>query len=259
MIYGNLSSLKELLISIGYWVFVTIMFLAIRYSHHDVVSGESLLSSTLQLLEFGVISGAAIGFILYLVKVAISGKSLGHIPYGRLIFYWTLIYVVIIGLIMAIMQVIAIFNVYGVMNREQFRMEFFSLDTLVAIASFIVFAALYNFLFQIAQKFGPKNFWRMITGKYFSPVEEEKIFMFLDLKSSTTIAEQIGHKKYSELIQECFKDISVIGEYGGEVYQYVGDEAVFTWDASDSDSRKKCIQAFYAFQERINESPGDSQ
>jgi adenylate cyclase len=75
--------------------------------------------------------------------------------------------------------------------------------------------------------------------------------MFLDLKSSTTIAEKIGHKKYSELIQECFKDISIIGKYGGEVYQYVGDEAVFTWDADKKNAHRKCIEAFYAFQARI--------
>ena len=78
----------------------------------------------------------------------------------------------------------------------------------------------------------------MLTGRYHSPKEEKKIFMFLDLQSSTTIAEKLGHKMYSEFIQECFKDISIIGDYGGEVYQYVGDEAVFTWDARDKGNKR---------------------
>ena len=29
--------------------------------------------------------------------------------------------------------------------------------------------------------------------------------MFLDLKGSTTIAEQLGHRRYSSLIQDCFR------------------------------------------------------
>lgn len=253
MIYGNLSTLKELFLTMSYWVFVTNMFGFIRYSHHEIIPDTSAAGHVFHLIQIASLIGMAIGFVLYLVRVAISDKNFGYIPYGRLIVYQTSIYVVIIGTLMALVQLIVQFNVYGVVNRQQFNLNFFTLDTLVAILTFLFFAALYNFLYQIAQKFGPRNFWRMITGKYFNPVEEEKIFMFLDLKSSTTIAEKIGHKQYSKLIQECFKDISVIGDYGGEVYQYVGDEAVFTWDANSPKAHKKCIRAFYAFQKRIIE------
>ena len=40
----------------------------------------------------------------------------------------------------------------------------------------------------------------------------------IDLKSSTQAAEQLGHKKYSLLIQDCFRDLSdLIVKYGGGV------------------------------------------
>ena len=251
MVYGNNSSLKEVSISIAYWIGATNLFVFMRFAHHEFDHDHSVVVAFFQLVQRGTLYGILLGIVMYMLKIALSQKNYEHIPYARLITYQTIIYAAIIMIAMTGVKVITMFNVNGVVNREQFRLEFFTLDTLVAMTFFLVFAALYNLLYQIVQKFGPGNFWRMVTGKYYSPKEEEKIFMFLDLRSSTTIAEKIGHKKYSELIQECFKDISIIGDYGGEVYQYVGDEAVFTWDARKKNAHRKSIQAFYAFQGRI--------
>ena len=44
-----------------------------------------------------------------------------------------------------------------------------------------------------------------MTGYYQKPKEESKIFMFLDLQSSSKIAELLGHEKYSDFIQDCFR------------------------------------------------------
>jgi adenylate cyclase len=75
--------------------------------------------------------------------------------------------------------------------------------------------------------------------------------MFLDLRSSTSIAEKLGHIKYSELIQDCFKDITVVENYKAEIYQYVGDEAVLTWKKERGLKSNRCINAFLAFQKKI--------
>jgi adenylate cyclase len=71
--------------------------------------------------------------------------------------------------------------------------------------------------------------------------------MFIDLKASTTIAEQVGHYKFSQMIQDCFKDISVVQTYRAEVYQYVGDEVVLTWSPHDGLMRNNYVHAFFAF------------
>ena len=49
---------------------------------------------------------------------------------------------------------------------------------------------------QINNKFGQGVFWNILRGKYNTPREEQRIFMFLDLNASTTIAERLGDKKY---------------------------------------------------------------
>ena len=54
--------------------------------------------------------------------------------------------------------------------------------------------------------------------------------MFLDLKDSTPIAEQLGHEKYFFFIRDFIYHVSkAILENNGMIYQYVGDEVVVTW------------------------------
>jgi len=118
------------------------------------------------------------------------------------------------------------------------------------IYSFLV-TFIINFLTEIDKKFGPGNLRMMLTGKFYTPKEEDRIFMFIDLRSSTTIAEKLGHLKYSELIQDCFKDIAVVKRFKAEIYQYVGDEAVLTWKTENGLKNFRCINTFLAFQKKI--------
>jgi adenylate cyclase len=97
------------------------------------------------------------------------------------------------------------------------------------------------------RKFGPGNLAKLLLGKFHHPREEERIFMFLDLKSSTTHAERLGHIRYSQLIQDCFHDLSVVTDQEAEIYQYVGDEAVICWELKKGLDKNNCVQAFFAF------------
>lgn len=124
----------------------------------------------------------------------------------------------------------------------------------VVFIFFLLVSILISSLRQIDQKFGPGILWNMLSGKYHQPREEERIFMFIDLKSSTTIAEELGNLKYSHFIQDCFYDLNdIFPNYDARVYQYVGDEAVLTWRPHKGLDEQKCIQCFHAFMERLKE------
>ncbi|WP_342084871.1 adenylate/guanylate cyclase domain-containing protein [Dyadobacter sp. OTU695] len=89
-----------------------------------------------------------------------------------------------------------------------------------------------NFIGEVDKKFGPGVLLPLLLGKYRRPKEEERIFMFMDLKSSTSIAEKLGHIMYSSFISDCFMDINhALFPCNAEVYQYVGDEIVVSWPA----------------------------
>ena len=108
-----------------------------------------------------------------------------------------------------------------------------------------------NTIRQLNLMLGQGNLGKLLTGKFYQPREEQRIFMFLDLQSSTQLAEKLGHINYSQLIQDCFNDLGVVVEDGAEIYQYVGDEAVLTWKLKEGLSNESFIKAFFRFKERI--------
>ncbi|RNI24968.1 adenylate/guanylate cyclase domain-containing protein [Rufibacter latericius] len=109
------------------------------------------------------------------------------------------------------------------------------------------------FLLQINHLLGEGVLWKFIRGKYHKPREEERIFMFLDMKSSTTIAEQLGHVRFYALLNELFHEISQpVLQTKAEIYQYVGDEVVLTWEVNHGLEGSNCLKAFFLFQENLH-------
>ncbi|MEN0003896.1 MAG: adenylate/guanylate cyclase domain-containing protein [Bacteroidota bacterium] len=108
-------------------------------------------------------------------------------------------------------------------------------------------------LINVIDKYGRGGFAKMLLGYYYRPREEERIFMFVDIKSSTAIAEKLGHIRFFDLLNDFFRDItnSIIYSYG-EIYQYVGDEIVISWTMKNGLPKGRCVQCFYAMQEAIN-------
>jgi adenylate cyclase len=109
-----------------------------------------------------------------------------------------------------------------------------------------------QFMLQVNDKFGPGILWKLLTGKYYHPREEERIFMFLDLRSSTEIAERIGHKRFFELLRELFQDVTrPVVDSRGDIYQYVGDEIVITWPVQRGMQDDNCIECFFRIERAI--------
>ena len=98
---------------------------------------------------------------------------------------------------------------------------------LLYIASIVVITQFYA---EFRENTGQDTLNNFFLGKYHHPVEEERIFMFLDMKSSTTIAENLGHVRYFNMLKEYFFDLSVaVIDYAGTIYQYAGDEMIICW------------------------------
>jgi adenylate cyclase len=121
--------------------------------------------------------------------------------------------------------------------------------TMVSI-SFSLFASL--FYSEISENIGHGVLMNFFTGKYHTPIEEKRIFLFSDMKSSTAIAEQLGHIKYFELLREYYSDFSeAIIRHSGEVYQYIGDEIVISWKYNEGIKNNDCINCFFAMKKDL--------
>jgi adenylate cyclase len=109
-------------------------------------------------------------------------------------------------------------------------------------------------MLQVNDKFGQGILWKFLTGKYYQPRNEERIFMFLDLKSSTMLAEKLGHTRFFELLKELYQDITEpILRSIGEIHQYVGDEVVITWPVMAGLQSNNCIDCFFRIESRLEQ------
>jgi len=128
----------------------------------------------------------------------------------------------------------------------EFKMSFIRFLVYFYLAGFII-----NFFKGVERKIGRGNFKGWMLGMLNKPMEQERIFMFIDMKSSTYLAEKLKHKKYSHLVQDVFNDLSIVSNYNGEIYQYLGDGAIISWDVKSGIKRNNCLKAFFAFNKLI--------
>lgn len=142
-----------------------------------------------------------------------------------------------------------IFNLNRFPNNFHQLLELYNSRLFFAIlAYFFIVGTLIEIFHDIDKKFGKGVLLKILMGKYYKPKEEERIFLFMDLKSSTYYAEKLGHFMYSRLIQDCFKDISAaVLKNHAEIYQFVGDEVVLTWKLKNGLEKSRCLQMFYDF------------
>jgi len=86
-----------------------------------------------------------------------------------------------------------------------------------------------------------------VFGRYHRPHLEDRFFLFIDVRGSTTLAERIGAVAVHRFLATVFRLASdPIDDYGGEIYQYVGDEMVVTWASAEGGREARPIACFFA-------------
>jgi len=137
---------------------------------------------------------------------------------------------------------------------EGFWIELFSPGFYSLLIYTLMIYTLLVFYIQINRMLGEGVLLKFLWGSYYSPVEEDRVFMFLDMKSSTTVAEKLGHQKYYALLDEFYHEISKpILSNKAEIYQYVGDEVVFSWKTKDGIKDVRCIKIFFDIMDRLEQ------
>ena len=137
---------------------------------------------------------------------------------------------------------------------ERFRQFWRSSETHTSILFSLLVSFFFALSFQINELIGGRIFFSFFTGKYHKPIEENRIFMFLDLKSSTSIAERIGHVKFHKFMNDFLFTISeAIIANKGEIYKYVGDEVIITWPMKEGLKDRHCIRLFFEAVDRVKQ------
>ncbi|MFA8341431.1 MAG: adenylate/guanylate cyclase domain-containing protein [Rhodothermaceae bacterium] len=248
--------IKQLSITILFWIFTVIFFVIVRnYGLEEVLNVPPF--NPFSIMPELIISSIFIGTIIFFMDIFFEKIFENKVTYISFVLLKSLSYLLLLTAGSFIFNVVSalgsadiqinlqlIFNEYYIDNQ---------LNTFVTYLYFSVVFILYNFLQQIRNRFAPGVLSKIFLGKFYEPKEVQRIFMFLDLKSSTTYAETLGHIKYSELIKNCFNDLTEsVLKHKSEIYQYAGDCVVLTWNIKNGLSKDNCFNFFFSFENSIN-------
>jgi len=236
---------------IAYLVFFILLYFITKavtslYPHKvEVYIGENIITAIIS----GIIFGSTLGIIDYFVDKKLRGKSLGiEILIKGMLYVGAWFLVVYTGYAIVTSLEADFLDSPLIKYTELFTGNIFYASTIYTFMMLIVI----TFIKQMNSKFGPGIIIPMLLGKFRRPRIEKRIFLFMDLKDSTTYAEKLGSLKFSKLIQDCFGDVNkVIPLFNAEIYQYVGDEVVLTWRSEEGLRNNNCIKFFFSFQKRL--------
>jgi len=174
-------------------------------------------------------------------------------PYGDSILFVVILFLIMTTFLILVMGLPYIYFSTGIpISHDQFWTHYhsyiFNPFQLKKHLAWAVIVAFTQFGLQMDRKFGHGVLWKILLGKYHLPKEEYRVFMFADLKSSTTIAETIGDVKYHLLLHDFFSDVTnAIINSKGSIYNYVGDQVIVSW----TNPGNHCIQCFFEMKKSI--------
>jgi len=186
-----------------------------------------------------------------------SNRKLRKKSFPAYVFLNSLFVLIVIFLINAVISqtITSIRYEFGFFSLDAFKHSLrflLSIQLLRSMAIWFFVTMGTTFILRVSEKYGPGVLTDILLGKYHKPVEEERIFMFLDIKSSTTLAEQLGHAKYFNLLSDFYADITDAIIYNkGEIYQYVGDEVVVSWKIRNGLKNSNCLHCFFEAKKEI--------
>jgi len=240
----NQRKLKSIGFFVLAWLAVASFYLFIRYFGMPTpIAWDILIPCTIQ---FGLLAGLSQG----IYEVFVLGDDR---------FHRTLIESTIIRTIFSSSSILSNIIIVHFLATLQNQDEMFtpsSMDSLVQVLSsqeimiFFIFMFISSFLItfarSVSKKFGSRVLINSVLGKYQDPTEEERIFMFIDLKSATTLAEELGHFSYSGFLRDYFQLLSnCCVENRGEVYQFAGDGVILTWTMASCRRRARPVLCYF--------------
>lgn len=200
-----------------------------------------LLSGALEGTLVGILIGLLIGsgMIFFEVSwgVGLIGRRVRDAPFLAVVLFKSSAWLIIIVVGLAVPLLVLTDN--GVVNL-------WDPGFAISVAISFAIALTFNFFAQLNALMGRGVLIRLVAGRYHRPREEERFFMFVDLASSTQIAEQLGNLRFHGFLRRFIVDITApIVRHKGEIHRYVGDEVIVTWSLRAGVRGAACIRCYF--------------
>ncbi|MEM9052927.1 MAG: adenylate/guanylate cyclase domain-containing protein [Bacteroidota bacterium] len=226
-------------------------------NRNQIISGGGDVALTPGVAIFALIASFFSGLIIGVFEVMIFERRFRKFSFFTSIFIKLAIYLIVFVLLILALYPMALaiesneaLYSEGTGDRVmQFLSSLSFLNTMVQLGFALFLSVIYS---AVSENIGYNQLRDLIFGVYHKPVNEKRIFMFLDMKDSTNIAEKLGNDRYFGLLSDYYDAMSdSIIRHKGEVYQYIGDEVVVTWKAEEGLENANCLHTFFSIGEAL--------
>jgi adenylate cyclase len=219
------------------WVTALAAALGAAYSEMDVLQRGGQALAVYDLAR-GAVTGAVIASILTsfdgFVLRGPLGAPLRRAPFSMHVAVRTGIYLIVILFGLK-------FGSYLFPSPRERGVE--SVDVLVSLATAFVFA----FMVDMNTLLGQNVLLNFVTGRYYAPRLESRVFLFIDMEGSTGLAERLGPLDFHRLVNRFVNDLTQpIVAARGEIHRYIGDELIATWKLEEGIADGQCVGACFA-------------
>lgn len=205
---------------------------------------DHLVITAIGPLMGGLLAGS---FIVFYQREKLKVKT-----YKQKLLIHSLFYVFFLSVFILLVGTIGALSSQSKNFWQEFYNDIISYRVLRLFITWYFIVIMTIFLLDVSEKYGSGILRKLLLGKYHKPGREERIFMFLDLRSSTAIAEKIGDELYFRMLRYFYGLANeVIINNHGEIYQYIGDEIVVSWEKKTGIRGADCLHCFTAIRDAV--------
>lgn len=178
-------------------------------------------------LPVSMVHGAFIGGLCLAFKHGLLLRTwrdrIADLPRGRalLALYAAYIMLILLGIALAL----TVEEMVGMDGDDSPNIDFFQVFTYAAASVILLLL-----LDQSRSLIGNQVFFALITGRYAQPVQEQRLFLAIDMANSTALAARLGDREAMRIVG---RFLHALGEpvraHGGSIDKYVGDQAIISW------------------------------
>ncbi|MGO8909439.1 MAG: adenylate/guanylate cyclase domain-containing protein [Bradyrhizobium sp.] len=209
----------------------------------NITQGRTLPSAMAVGMAYGLLMATALGGIELFILDGPLRVWLSGLSFTINLIVRSAIYAAIIVLI----QWLQLGELIAGVPREMSNKTFWIGFIYSAILSVVM-----NLGLGISNIVGHRAFLNFITGRYHTPVEENRFVLFVDIAGSTGLAERLGGIGIHRLLDHTFRLLTLaVVDYRGEVLNYVGDEVIVTWPERRGATDCRPLRCFAAMRDEL--------
>jgi class 3 adenylate cyclase len=146
--------------------------------------------------------------------------------------------------------IFATFLVHFVIGYFTIRDQLLETRGLVLTAALSIgFATIITLVDTVRQFSGKAVIRNVLVGRYYNAKEENLVVLFLDLASSTHLAEKLGSERFFDLLNEFHSLAEDCSRFwGGTIYKYIGDGQIVIWRG---DKAHQALQMILSFEREV--------